>query len=57
MEKLTEQEKKFLIYIGYLVLDNDRLRDRLISEVQNEFADIDPDVVETLFEKLDDLVE
>jgi hypothetical protein len=57
VEKLTEQEKKFLIYIGYLVLDNDRLRDRLISEVQNEFADIDPDVVETLFEKLDDLVE
>lgn len=57
MENLNEQEKKLLSYIGYLVLDNDGLRRRLISEVQNEFENFDNDVIESLFEKLDDLVE
>lgn len=57
MESFTEQEKQFVMRLAYLVLDDAKLNSRLVSEMQNEFDDVDPDLAEIVFEKLADLVE
>lgn len=57
MESFTEQEKLFVMRLAFLVLDDAKLNARLVSEMQNEFDDVDPELTEIVFEKLADLVE
>lgn len=57
MESFTEKEKLFVMRLAFLVLDDAKLNARLVSEMQNEFDDADPELTEIVFEKLADLVE
>jgi len=56
VENFTDKEKQLLIYIGYLIMDSDRLNAKIMKEVFEEF-DFDPtNIADGLLEKLTDLV-
>ena len=57
MESLTKQEQQFLVYLGYLVLDDARLSERILKEMREEFDEGDSQTAETVLEKLADLIE
>jgi len=56
VENFTDKEKQLLIYIGYLIMDSDRLNAKIMKEVFEVF-DFDPtNIADGLLEKLTDLV-
>jgi hypothetical protein len=55
VEKFTEQEEKLLQIIGYLVLLDDKLSQKVLAEAREEYK-ADDASADSLLEKLEEII-
>lgn len=55
MEEITKEEQKLLQLIGYIVLLDDRLSQKILAEVRDEY-ETDDASADSLLEKLEEII-
>ena len=56
MEQFTKEEGKLLQLIGYIVLLDDRISQKVLAEVRNEY-EADDSSADSLLEKLEEMID
>ena len=55
MEEFTKEEVKLLQLIGYIVLLDDRISQKVLAEIRNEY-ETDDAAADSLLEKLEEII-